>query len=163
MDPLFRPAGDWQRLPAVAVTSHRLNAALANLIVIAISVAAAWVISAGSVWAIVAAAASSAAWTLWRVIRAGRWVRAFSYQEGERKLLISQGLWNQSLTAIPYGRMLSVQVTTGPISRLWGLAGVQLVTASHLSRAQIPSLPAAEAARLRDELIARGEEQALPL
>jgi membrane protein YdbS with pleckstrin-like domain len=59
--------------------------------------------------------------------------------------------------------MLLVEVRTNPVSRLWKLADVELVTASPRSNARIPSLPAADAARLRDQLIALGEEQALPL
>jgi membrane protein YdbS with pleckstrin-like domain len=59
--------------------------------------------------------------------------------------------------------MLSVEVTTGPVSRLWGLATVELITASHRSNARIPALRADDAARLRDHLIAVGEAQALPL
>jgi len=101
-------------------------------------------------------------WTLWRVIRAGRWVRSFGFREGERDLLITQGLWTKSLTAIPYGRMLSVEVTALPTTRIWGLAGVELITASSGSNAHIPSLTAPEAARLRDQLILLGEAQALP-
>jgi membrane protein YdbS with pleckstrin-like domain len=108
-------------------------------------------------------AAAGLLWTLWRVVRAGRWVRSFRYSEREHDLLISRGLWFKNLTAIPYGRMLSVEVTTGPISRLWGLAEVQLVTASSESDASIPALGAADAAALRDRLIAVGEAQALPL
>lgn len=163
MDELFRPETDWRRLPDVAVTSHRVSALVTNLVI--------WVIISGAVWLftdqlVLPAAITAAAglvWTLWRVIRAGRWVRSFRYSEREHDLLISHGLWFKSLTAVPYGRMLSVEVTTGPVSRLWGLAAVQLVTASSESDASIPALTAADAAALRDRLIAVGEAQALPL
>lgn len=163
MDDLFNPDGEWHRLPAVAVTAQRINSLVINLVVSVIVVVAAWLLSNGLLWLAAATAAAAALWTLWRVVRIGRWVRTFGFREGERDLVITHGLWLKTLTAIPYGRMLSVEVTTGPISRLWGLADVELVTASHQSNAQIPALPAAEAARLRDELIAHGEEQALPL
>ena len=56
-------------------------------------------------------------WTIWRVIRAGRWVRSFGYAERDEDLLITHGLWFKRLTAIPYGRMLSVNVESGPLDR----------------------------------------------
>ncbi|MCE1173791.1 MAG: PH domain-containing protein [Propionibacteriales bacterium] len=163
MEALFRPEGEWQRLPPIAVIVHRIEAAILNTIATVVIVGAAWFFFRGTPWVAVAAAVAMVAWTTWRVVRAGRWVRAFAYLEGANDLLISQGLWLASLTAIPYGRMISVEVHTGPLARLWKLAEVELVTASPRSNARIPSLPAADAARLRDQLIALGEEQALPL
>lgn len=163
MDDLFRPETDWNSLPDVAVTAHRVSALGTNLLVWAVITGAVWLFTSPMVLPVAVAAAAGAAWTLWRVIRAGRWIRSFGYSEREHDLLISHGLWFKNLTAVPYGRMLSVEVTTGPISRLWGLAEVQLVTASHESSASIPALPAADAATLRDRLIAVGEAQALPL
>lgn len=163
MDDVFQPPGDWQALPPVAVTAHRITSAVTNVIIWAILVVTSAVVFPTLGWLTILTAAAGVGWTLWRVIRIGRWIRAFRFREGERDLLISKGLWFRSLTAIPYGRMLSVEVTTGPINRLWGLSGVQLVTASHESNGHIPALTAADASRIRDQLIALGEEQALPL
>ncbi len=163
MEALFRPEGEWQRLPSIAVTVHRIESLIVNTIATVVIVGAAWFFFPRTPWVPITAAVAMVAWTTWRVVRAGRWVRAFAYREGPNDLLISQGLWLASLTAIPYGRMLSVEVHTGPLARLWKLAEVELVTASPRSNARIPSLPAADAARLRDQLIALGEEQALPL
>lgn len=163
MEALFRPDGDWQRLPAVAVVSHRVNSTVVNLIATLVVTATVWILSHGEPWLVAASIVAMLSWTAWRVIRIGRWIRSFAFREGDRDLLISYGLWNQSLIAIPYGRMLSVEVRTGPISRLWHLAEVELFTASHHSHAEIPALPAEQAAALRDRLIAAGEEQALPL
>lgn len=163
MDALFQPDGDWQRLGDVAVVSHRVSSLVLNLLASIGLLVGAWILTNGDLWWVGAAAVAAVAWTTWRVIRIGRWIRSFGFREGERDLLITHGLWYKSLTAIPYGRMLSVEVTTGPVSRLWGLADVQLITASHRSNAQIPALRATDAARLRDHLIALGEKQALPL
>lgn len=163
MDDLFRPETDWNGLPDVAATAHRVSALATNLIAWVVIVGAVWLFTNPLVQPVVIAAVAGLAWTLWRVVRAGRWIRSFGYSERQHDLLISHGLWLKKLTAVPYGRMLSVEVTTGPISRLWGLAEVQLVTASHESNATIPALPAADAATLRDRLIAVGEAQALPL
>ncbi len=163
MDDLFRPETDWSSLPDVAVTAHRISALATNVVVWAVITGAVWLFTKPMVQPVAAVAAAGIAWTIWRVIRAGRWIRSFGYSEREHDLVISHGLWYKNLTAVPYGRMLSVEVTTGPVSRLWGLAEVHLVTASHQSNASIPALPAADAAALRDRLIAVGEAQALPL
>ena len=114
-------------------------------------------------WVAAAVAVFGLGWTIWRVIRAGRWIRSFGFTERDRDLLITHGLWFKKLTAVPYGRMLSVEVESGPIDRLWDLAEVTLITASSHSHAKIPGLLAADAAILRDRLIRLGETQALPL
>ena len=161
MSDLFTPTADWQRLSPAYATVRRLGALVYNLV-------ATGIVCLGTSffldwrW-VVAAAVAGLGWTLWRVIRAGRWVRSFGYAERAEDLLITRGLWNKELTAIPYGRMLSVNVESGPIERAWGLAKVQLVTASIHSDGHIPGLSQADAAALRDRLIVAGEAQALPL
>jgi membrane protein YdbS with pleckstrin-like domain len=161
MTDLFTPTADWQRLPDRYVTARRWGALAYNLVATSIAAFAAGVILDWR-WA-VGFAAAGLAWTTWRVVRAGRWVRSFGYALRDVDLLITHGLWNKRLTAIPYGRMLSVNVESGPIDRAWGLARVELVTASVQSAGHIPGLPQADAALLRDRLIAAGEAQALPL
>lgn len=161
MSELFSPPADWQRLPKVAAKASQLNSLIANVILFtaaALPVGFWW-----NWWGAGAVALGGIGWTIWRVIRAGRWVRSFGYSERERDLLISHGLWFKKLTAVPYGRMLSVEVESGPIDRMWKLAQVRLLTASSESNALIPGLPAADAASLRDRLIHAGEAQALPL
>ena len=161
MTDLFTPAAHWQRLPDRYVTVRRLGALASNLVTTIVAVVALG-LSYDWLWA-GALAVAGLAWTGWRVVRAGRWVRTFGYAEREADLLITHGLWNKRLTAIPYGRMLSVNVESGPIDRSWGLARVELVTASVQSAGHIPGLQQADAALLRDRLIAAGEAQALPL
>lgn len=161
MSELFTPAADWQRLPSKYANARRVGALVNGgvttvIATVAVGLLVDWLWAAGL-------AALGAAWTIWRVIRAGRWVRAFGYAERAEDLLITQGLWHKQLTAIPYGRMLSVNVESGPIDRAWGLAKVSLVTASVQSGASIPGLSQPDAAALRDRLIAAGESQALPL
>ena len=161
MSDLFTPTADWQRLPSAYATVRRLGALVYNLIATAVVALVIWLFLDWP-WA-VGVAVAGLGWTLWRVIRAGRWVHSFGYAERAEDLLITHGLWNKQLTAIPYGRMLSVNVESGPIERAWGLAKVQLVTASVHSAGHIPGLRQADAATLRDRLIAAGEARALPL
>ena len=58
---------------------------------------------------------------------------------------------------------VDVEVTAGPFERGFGLATVQMHTAAAASDARIPGLPAAEAARLRDQLTSLGETHAMGL
>lgn len=89
-----------------------------------------------------------------------RTVRAWGYAERADDLLVRHGRLNRRLSIVPYGRMQFVDVTVGPVERLFGLATVQLHTAAAASDARIPGLVPAEAARLRDRLTALGEARA---
>ena len=94
---------------------------------------------------------------------AGRRVRAWGYAERAEDLLVRRGVMFRRTSVIPYGRMQYVEVTAGPFERGFGLATVQMHTAAAASDARIPGLPAAEAARLRDQLTSLGETHAMGL
>ena len=89
--------------------------------------------------------------------------RAWGYAERADDLLVRRGLLVRRLSVVPYGRMQFVDVTAGPIDRLFGLATVQLHTAAAATDARIPGLVADEAERLRDRLAALGESTAAGL
>jgi uncharacterized protein len=89
--------------------------------------------------------------------------RAWGYAEREDDLLVRRGVMIRRLTVVPYGRMQFVDVTAGPVDRLFGLATVQLHTAAAETDARIPGLETAEAGRLRDQLAALGETKAAGL
>ncbi|MFX4271970.1 PH domain-containing protein [Propionibacteriaceae bacterium Y1685] len=88
-----------------------------------------------------------------------RW-RAWGYALRNEDLYITHGVMFRKLTAVPYGRMQVVEVTSGPIMRMFNLATVKLVTASAQTDAQIVGLPPERAAELRDQLTSLGESQA---
>jgi uncharacterized protein len=89
--------------------------------------------------------------------------RSWRYTERADDLLISRGvLWHQQ-TAVPYGRMQLVEVTSGPVERRFGLASVQLHTAAAASDGRIPGLLPEEAERLRDRLTELGEARSAGL
>jgi membrane protein YdbS with pleckstrin-like domain len=94
---------------------------------------------------------------------ASRRVRAWGYAERAQDLLVRRGVMFRRTSVIPYGRMQYVEVTAGPFERMFGLATVQMHTAAAASDARIPGLPAAEAARLRDQLSTLGESHAMGL
>ena len=98
--------------------------------------------------------ASPSAWFVRRRFRAWR------YQERHEDLLVARGVMVQRLSVVPYGRMQFVEVTAGPIERLFQLSTVKLHTAAAASDARIPGLEPDEAARLRDRLTELGESMA---
>jgi membrane protein YdbS with pleckstrin-like domain len=89
--------------------------------------------------------------------------RAWGYAEREDDLLVRRGVMVRRLSVVPYGRMQFVDVTAGPVDRMFGLATVQLHTAAAATDARIPGLTIEEANRLRDRLAALGEAQAAGL
>jgi membrane protein YdbS with pleckstrin-like domain len=99
---------------------------------------------------------------LWlvRTVFVIRSLRSWGYAERVDDLLVRHGLLFRRLSIVPYGRMQFVDVTAGPLERLFGLATVQLHTAAAASDARIPGLRPEEAARLRDRLAALGEARA---
>lgn len=139
----------------------RLNALIGWLIMVAIPVAATWIFATREIALVIAGVGLLI--IVWRVFRQGAIARAWGYAERETDLYIKRGIWWRNLTVVPYGRMQAVEVTAGPIQRAFGLASVQLVTASARSDAIIPGLAPEAAAQLRDRLTERGETQAAGL
>jgi membrane protein YdbS with pleckstrin-like domain len=89
--------------------------------------------------------------------------RAWGYAEREDDLLVRRGVMVKRLTVVPYGRMQFIDVTAGPVDRVFGLSTVQLHTAAAATDARIPGLAIPEAERLRDRLAALGESRAAGL
>jgi len=89
--------------------------------------------------------------------------RAWGYAERADDLLVRRGVLIRRMSIVPYGRMQFVDVTAGPVDRMFRLATVQLHTAAAATDARIPGLAVEEAHRLRDRLAALGEAQAAGL
>ncbi len=105
--------------------------------------------------AVVALAAGGAAW----LVERGRY-RAWGYLERDDDLVVRRGILFRRVTVVPFGRMQFVDMTAGPIDRLFDLATVQLHTAAAATDARIPGLRSVEAVRLRDRLTLLGEARA---
>jgi uncharacterized protein len=88
---------------------------------------------------------------------------SWGYAERADDLLVRRGVMFARLSVVPYGRMQFIDVTAGPLERIFGLATVRLHTAAAATDARIPGLAQAEAARLRDRLAELGEAQAAGL
>lgn len=93
----------------------------------------------------------------------GRRVRSWRFAERNEDLVVSRGVMVRRVSIIPYGRMQYVEVSAGPLERIFGLATVRMHTAAAASDARIPGLDGEEAARLRDQLTSLGESRAAGL
>jgi membrane protein YdbS with pleckstrin-like domain len=131
------------------------------LVVLAIAAAVGWYVFDN--WIVPLVAGALALITLVRVWFVLRGIRSWGYAERADDLLVRHGLMFRRLSVVPYGRMQFVDVTAGPLERMFGLATVQLHTAAAASDARIPGLAPEEAARLRDRLAALGEARAAGL
>ncbi len=159
---LFAPPGEqWQQVSRKLVHLRRL------ILLVTVPIAAALLtVALGLLWQGLGVALGvfvglvGLAWGLWLIPR--NW-RAWGYAERLDDLLVTRGVMYRKLTVVPYGRMQYVDVASGPLERRYGLATVQLHTASPATDAKVPGLPADEAARLRDRLSALGEAQAAGL
>lgn len=163
MDDLFAPPGAaWTAVSPALARMRRAVLAASTAVVLGALVVAALVLELPA-WALglVAVVVLALAVTGWLVI--GRNVRRWGYAERDEDLYITRGALNRRLVVVPYGRMQYVDVQAGPFERAYGIARIQLHTASPGTSAHIPGLPADEAARLRDRLTSLGEAQAAGL
>ena len=74
-----------------------------------------------------------------------------------------RGLLFRQVTVVPYGRMQFIDVSAGPVDRLFGLATVQMHTAAAASDARIPGLVQVEADGCVTAWRSLGEAQATGL
>jgi membrane protein YdbS with pleckstrin-like domain len=90
----------------------------------------------------------------WPSLSFDRWGYALRPEE----LLITSGVVFRRITAIPLSRVQHVDTRQGPIEQWFGLARLQISTASGVgSDGVIPGLDLADAERLRDRLVARAQ------
>jgi hypothetical protein len=158
--PYAPPAEGWIRVSDRLITARRLSLVLPLLLVALAFLVAAAVSGIGWLALGALAALLALAWVWWLTARQ---VRAIGYAQRAEDLLVTSGIMFKRLVVVPYGRMQTVDVVAGPIDQRLGIARLQLHTASATTDASIPGLPAAEAARLRDELAARGEARSAGL
>lgn len=153
------PGGAWQRLSPNYRSMRRLTSVIGIGVVF---LAGALVVGlAARVWWLAGLIVVVGAGTLvarWIVV--GRNWASWGYLEREEDLYITHGVLFRTMITVPYGRMQLVEVRSTPLQRAYGLATVQLVTASASTDAAIPGLLPDEAARLRDRLSELGEARA---
>ncbi|GAB2634150.1 PH domain-containing protein [Kribbella swartbergensis] len=159
MDDLFAPSDvSWTPVSPKLAAVRRLNAAitfgvLGLLALLVLGLTIGW--TYGVLALVVLAAGFGWSWVL-----IGRNQQSWKYAEREDELLVSHGILFRELVVVPYGRMQFVDVTAGPLERAFGIATVELHTATPATDAKIPGLHPDEASRLRDRLSALGQAQA---
>ena len=154
-DSPFEPEGvTWTPVSPRLASARRLVALVVLVpfalpaVLVAVLLGSAWPLLALLPWAVL---------LVWVLLLIPRQVRAWGYAERDDDLLVRKGVLLRSMVVVPYGRMQYVDVQAGPVDRKFGVATVQLHTASAGTDAAIPGLPPAEAARLRDRLASAGE------
>ncbi len=146
----------WRRVSGRLILIEEFQVLASTVIVVAANLAALRFIH-NQIPLLVAAAAVVIA--LIRAVVVARSVRSWAYAERDEDLLVRRGLFLRKLSIVPYARMQFVDVTVGPMERMFGLATVKMHTAAAASDAEVPGLPAAEAARLRDRLSSLGDSR----
>jgi membrane protein YdbS with pleckstrin-like domain len=76
--------------------------------------------------------------TVWTLVILPRQARAYGYQLREDDLVFRRGILWQRMVAVPYGRMQLVDITHGPLDRVFGIAQLKLVTAAATTGVVIP-------------------------
>lgn len=156
------PGITWQRVSPKYVTVRVVQWALANVVTVLVLTMPLVLVLLGwwqwpPLWLAILLPATALVSAVWRLVLIPRQVRAIGYAERDDDLLVRTGIFFQRTMAVPYGRMQYVDIGVGPVERALGLCTLKLHTASPGTNAQIPGLPAAEGARLREQLAARGE------
>lgn len=144
---------DWQPVsPRLRTVRLTVLAVLLAPFVVAFAVLAVWVSSWFWTGAVVVAALL--AWGAYVVVRQ---VPAISWVELPDEIVIRRGRIFRRMVVVPYGRLQYVDLQSGPLMRHFGLATIEIHTASPSSSGEVPGLPTDVAESLRERLSERGE------
>ena len=81
---------------------------------------------------------------------------AWGYAMDEEELHVAHGLWTHIHTVVPLARIQHIDVSQGPVERLWGVSRLVVHTAGTLhSRVALPGLTRPTAEAMRDRIRAR--------
>ncbi|GAA1656946.1 PH domain-containing protein [Microbacterium flavum] len=154
--PLRLAVGDgvWHQISRRYVTVQLISTIAFLVLVVAVALVVALVLH--QVWVWIPAGVVTVI-TVWTLVILPRQARAYGYQLRTDDLVFRRGILWQRLVAVPYGRMQLVDITHGPLDRLFGIAQLKLVTAAAATGVTIPGLTQEAAERLRDTLVAVAE------
>ncbi|HLT66550.1 MAG TPA: PH domain-containing protein [Microbacterium sp.] len=82
-----------------------------------------------------------------------RQAKALGYMLRGDDVVFRKGILWQRMIAVPYGRMQLIDITHGPLDRVFGVSKLKMVTAAASTGVEIPGLTTAGAEALRDTLI----------
>ncbi len=152
--------GDWQRVSMRYAVVESIGTVIGWAIVGIGATVPLWFITDGEMplWAwipIIAAVVLIVVGVVWSFLR----TRTIGYLQRADDLLVRRGMLFRRFVAVPYGRMQIVDITQGPIERMFGLKSLKFVTAAASSAITIPGMPGSTAEELRDHLVAVSESR----
>ncbi len=152
--------GDWQRISMRYASVESIGTVLWWLIAGAGATVPIWLANDGDMpwWGWLPAAAALVLMVT-GVLFAFLRTRTIGYLQREDDLLVRRGMLFRRFVAVPYGRMQIVDITQGPIERMFGLKTLKFVTAAASSAITIPGMPGDTAEQLRDRLVAVSESR----
>ena len=152
--------GAWQRVSMRYAVVESIGTVIGWLIVgVAVTVPL-YFLNEGAMplWAwlpLVAALVLAVVGVVWSFLR----TRTIGYLERSDDLLVRRGMLFRRFVAVPYGRMQIVDISQGPLERMFGLKTLKFVTAAASSAITIPGMPGSTAEELRDHLVAVSESR----
>ena len=152
--------GAWQRVSMRYAVVESIGTVIGWLIVGVGLTVALYFLNDGEMplWAwlpLVAALVLAVVGVVWSFLR----TRTIGYLERSDDLLVRRGMLFRRFVAVPYGRMQIVDISQGPIERMFGLKTLKFVTAAASSAITIPGMPGSTAEELRDHLVAVSESR----
>ncbi|MFD7898996.1 PH domain-containing protein [Streptomyces sp. NPDC059743] len=90
-----------------------------------------------------------------------RWART-GFHLADQELWIQTGLWRRTLEILPYGRIQSVEVESGPLQRRYQLVSVIVATGSFHSF-WLHNMDVSVADEIRDQLLRAAQDQQVAL
>lgn len=153
-------AGAWQRVSMRYAAVESIGSVIGWAIVGVGVTVPLWLLHDGDMpaWAwlpLIAAAVLAIVSVLWSFLR----TRTIGYLQRDDDLLVRRGMLFRRFVAVPYGRMQIVDITQGPLERMFGLKSLKFVTAAAASAIAIPGMPGSTAEELRDHLVAVSESR----
>ncbi|WP_405550559.1 PH domain-containing protein (plasmid) [Streptomyces globisporus] len=101
-------------------------------------------------------------WSVWRWWRLRAVWEATGYSLTEDEVLVRSGLFFRTHCALPFGRIQTIEVDSGPLQRRFGLATVTVSTGAFQS-VSVEDIGAEEAERIRDLLTRLATERQVAL
>lgn len=99
-------------------------------------------------------------WGLWWILTTPRRTRALGYALESNHLMARRGIVFRSMSSMPYGRIQYVDVDSGPLERMCGVARLTVRTAGTTTGTMVLfGIPLNVAEELRADLVRRADER----
>ena len=99
-------------------------------------------------------------WGLWWILTTPRRTRALGYALEANHLMARRGIMFRSMSSMPYGRIQYVDVDSGPLERMCGVARLTVRTAGTTTGTMVLfGIPLNVAEELRADLVRRADER----